>query len=285
MKKILFILLFIASNVFGQNHNSNNDEVPTAIPIYRVNQIPLSEDCKNVTIEEQTQCLIRFLSKHLKDNLQIPPHEEFKTFSMRDITVSFTINNQGKISDILVESLDDLTFKKIFEKEIIRVLQLLPEFIPGSHKEIPVGVFFKNIISCSLIKKKNKETNQEEIIPYVSVNGIVTEQNFSVCLSISDDNRIQKDCFEDQLNRHIKKNFNYPLEAQKNKISGKVYVSFLVDTEGNITDINSKGPENGQLLIEEAERIIRKLPKLVPGTINRKPVPIRLSKIITFQLN
>ena len=221
----------------------------------------------------------------MKNNLQIPPHDEFKTFSMRAINVSFTITSQGKISDILVESLDDLTFKKIFEKEIIRVLQLLPEFIPGSHKEIPVGVFFKNIISCSLIKKKNKETNQEEIIPYVSVNGIVTEQNFSVCLSISDDNRIQKDCFEDQLNRHIKKNFNYPLEAQKNKISGKVYVSFLVDTEGNITDINSKGPENGQLLIEEAERIIRKLPKLVPGTINRKPVPIRLSKIITFQLN
>ena len=284
MEKSLILFLFISSGLFSQNISPNIID-SVKIPIYRVNQIPLSEDCKNVTIEEQTQCLIRFLSKHLKDNLQIPPHEEFKTFSMRAINVSFTITSQGKISDILVESLDNSTFKNLFEKEIIRVLQLLPKFNSGLHNEKPVNVFFKNIIGCSLIKKKNNDTNQDIIVPYVYVKNVVTEQNFPICLSHSDDIEIQKDCFEDQLNRHIKKNFNYPLEAQKNKISGKVYVSFLVDTEGNITDINSKGPENGQLLIEEAERIIRKLPKLVPGTINRKPVPIRLSKIITFQLN
>lgn len=284
MKKILFLLFLVSCNVFAQNHNLNSDVVKTAIPIYKVNQVPLSENCKNVIIEDQTQCLLEFLNEHLKYNLQIPHHEDFKTFSMREINVSFTITSQGKISDILVESLDDSTFKNLFEKEIIRVLQLLPEFIPGSHKETPVDVFFKNIISCSLIQKKNKETNQDIILPYVYAKNVVTEQNFPICLSYSDDIETQKDCFDDQLNRHIQKNFNYPEEAVKKNIQGRVFVLFIIDKEGNITDIKSKGPENGQLLIDEAERIMKKLPRLIPASINRKPIPVKLTKTITFKL-
>lgn len=284
MKKILFLLFFVTSNIFSQNHNLNNEKVATTIPIYKVDQIPLSENCKNVKIEDQTQCLLEFLNEHLKDNLQIPPHEEFKTFSMREINVSFTITKDGKISNILVESRDESTFKNLFEKEIIRVLQLLPEFIPGSHKETPVDVFFKNIISCSLTKKENKKTNQEIIVPYAYAKNVFTELNFPICLSHSDDIETQKKCFDDQLNRHIQKNFNYPEEAVKKNIQGRVFVLFIIDKEGDITEIKSKGPENGQLLIDEAERIIKKLPKLVPASINRKPMPVKLTKIITFKL-
>ena len=286
MKKYFYILTLIGFSCFGQVNlnNSQSNQSNEAIPIYKVNQIPLSEDCKNVIIEDQTQCLISFLNKHLKDNLQIPPHEEFKTFSMREVNVSFTITSEGKISDIIVESLSNSTFKNLFEKEIIRVLQLLPKFNSGLHNEKPVNVFFKNIIGCSLIKKKNNDTNQDIIVPYVYVKNVVTEQNFPICLSHSDDIEIQKDCFDDQFNRHIQKNFNYPEDAVKKNIGGKVLVIFVIDKEGNITDIKSKGPENGQLIIEEAERIMKKLPKLVPATINRKPIPVKLTKTVTFKL-
>ena len=204
MEKSLILFLFISSGLFSQNISPNIID-SVKIPIYRVNQIPLSEDCKNVTIEDQTQCLISSLNNHLKNNLQIPPHDEFKTFSMRAINVSFTITSQGKISDILVESLDNSTFKNLFEKEIIRVLQLLPKFNSGLHNEKPVNVFFKNIIGCSLIKKKNNDTNQDIIVPYVYVKNVVTEQNFPICLRHSDDIEIQKDIIDDQYNLHNQK--------------------------------------------------------------------------------
>lgn len=286
MNKYFYFIFLIYLNCVAQVNLNNlqSNQIDKSIPIYKVNQIPLSQDCENVTTEDQTQCLLEFLNEHLKDNLQIPPHEEFKTFSMREINVSFTITKEGKISNILVESRDESPFKNLFEKEITRVLKLLPEFIPGSHKENHVDVFFKNIISCSLIKKENKKTNQEIIVPYVYAKNVVTEQNFPICLSHSDDIEIQQDCFDDQLNRHILKNFNYPEEAVKKNIQGRVLVLFIIDKEGNITDIKSKGPENGQLLIDEAERIMKKLPRLIPASINRKPIPVKLTKTITFKL-
>lgn len=282
MKNILILLIIATTNFFVvQSQEIDIDSIPT-ISMYKVEQLPLPQTCNDVSDEEKTTCLLNYINEHLKNNLQIPPNEDFKTFDRKNIVVSFVITNDGLISNIKVESSENTKFKELFEKEIIRVLKSLPNFKPGIHNELPVNVFFKNIISCTLIKRKDKNTNQDTILPYVSVYNIVTEPNFPICIKISDDTEILKDCFNEQLDHHIKKNFNYPEEAAKNNIRGKVSVSFIIDKEGNITNLKSRGPENGELLIDEAERIIKKIPKLVPGTINRKPVEVSYAIPIIF---
>ncbi|AWM12835.1 hypothetical protein DI487_02415 [Flavobacterium sediminis] len=277
MKNIFYCIILFSFSCLAQNKDLSLE----TFSAYKVEQIPYTENCKNVTVEEQTNCLIEFLREHLKKNLQIP-NEEFETLSMSRINVSFVITNEGDISGITVESPENTTFKDLFEKEIVRVLELAPKFYPGLQNNNAVNVFFKDIISCSLIKKENQETNQDIIIPYVNVNNLITEPTFKSCLDLSDDIFIQKECFEKQLNKYIIQHQIYPKEAKKNNISGKVIVSFVIEADGSISNLKSRGPENGQPLIDEAERLIKNIPNLVPGTINRKPIKVRYSKIITF---
>jgi TonB family protein len=71
----------------------------------------------------------------------------------------------------------------------------------------------------------------------------------------------------------IKKNTNYPPEAEKREIQGTVIVKFIVKKDGsvhNIEVIQSVSP----LLDEEAIRIIELMDKWIPGYKDGKPVRV-----------
>ena len=82
--------------------------------------------------------------------------------------------------------------------------------------------------------------------------------------------------------RHITKNFRYPEIAQEMGIQGKVYVQFVIDKDGSITGIRTRGPDKN--LEKEANRIIAKLPKMTPGKQRGRPVRVPFSVPITFRL-
>ncbi len=89
-------------------------------------------------------------------------------------------------------------------------------------------------------------------------------------------------CFQFKMQEHIKNNFKYPLEAQKQNISGKVYIIFKITKEGKITDIRTRGPH--PILEQEARRIVKLLPDIGPGRQNGKAVNVPFSIPITFKL-
>ena len=89
-------------------------------------------------------------------------------------------------------------------------------------------------------------------------------------------------CLQENIQRHIVRNFKYPKEAKKNKIQGRVFVQFIVGTGGYVDIIKTRGPDD--LLEKEAERIISLLPKFKPGTLNGKPVRVPFSMPIIFRL-
>ncbi len=84
------------------------------------------------------------------------------------------------------------------------------------------------------------------------------------------------------LQKHISENFRYPEEAQKLGIQGRVSIIFIIDQDGNITNIRKRGPH--KLLEAEAERIITLLPKMTPGKHDGKTVNIPFSIPIAFKL-
>ena len=56
--------------------------------------------------------------------------------------------------------------------------------------------------------------------------------------------------------RYLQKNLRYPDEAENNEIQGPVVVQFIVDKEGNVSDVEAiSGPNE---LREEAVRVIKK---------------------------
>jgi len=95
-------------------------------------------------------------------------------------------------------------------------------------------------------------------------------------------NQELKECFQAKIQEHVLKNFEYPEMAKDMGISGKVFVLFAIDKNGDITDIKSRGPD--KVLENEAERIIRLLPKMTPGKQRGKAVKVPYSVPIYFKL-
>ncbi|NAS13784.1 energy transducer TonB [Poritiphilus flavus] len=92
----------------------------------------------------------------------------------------------------------------------------------------------------------------------------------------------RKACFEKQIRKHVRKNFRYPERARVLGQQGRVSVVFKIDKEGQVGDIQLRGPS--ELLEKEAERIISKLPKMTPGKQQGVPVRVPFSIPINFVL-
>ena len=103
---------------------------------------------------------------------------------------------------------------------------------------------------------------------------------FPGCESVAKSQR--RACFQEQMNKHIRKNFRYPDIAQEMGIQGRVYVNFIISNDGTITNIRMRGPDKN--LENEAARIIGRLPQMTPGRQRGRPVRVPFSIPITFRL-
>ena len=84
--------------------------------------------------------------------------------------------------------------------------------------------------------------------------------------------------------RYIRENIQYPEQAKRMGVSGKVYVSFIVDTDGSITNVKAiRGIGAG--CDAEAERLLRESSKWDPAIIDGKYVKQRIVLNINFNLN
>jgi len=139
---------------------------------------------------------------------------------------------------------------------------------------------------------ESTETTQEEIIEDVEV--MKEEVDVDVPFAIIEDVPLfpgcenvkkseRRNCFQEKIQRHIAKNFHYPEIAQEMGIQGRVYVQFVIEKDGSITGIRTRGPDKN--LEKEADRIISKLPKMTPGKQRERPVRVPFAIPISFILH
>lgn len=81
----------------------------------------------------------------------------------------------------------------------------------------------------------------------------------------------------------LTKNLKYPLAAQKQKIEGRVVVSFVINRDGSLTDIKVSKSAN-PILDSEALRVAKMMPKWKPGLNNNKPCRTLFAVPIDFKL-
>ena len=75
----------------------------------------------------------------------------------------------------------------------------------------------------------------------------------------------------------------YPAQARRMGVEGKVFVQFVVDKDGSLTDVKAvKGIGAG--CDEEAVEIVKSAPKWKPGKQRGKAVRVRMIIPITFRL-
>jgi periplasmic protein TonB len=82
--------------------------------------------------------------------------------------------------------------------------------------------------------------------------------------------------------RYLGKNLVYPPEAQDNEIQGTVVVQFIVDKEGNVSDVEAIS--GSKELQAEAIRVIKKSGKWTPAVQNGRQVKSYKKQPITFKL-
>jgi len=82
--------------------------------------------------------------------------------------------------------------------------------------------------------------------------------------------------------RYLNKTLRYPQEAIDNEIQGTVVIQFIVDKEGNVSDVEAiSGPEE---LRSEAVRVIKKSGKWTPAVQNGRQVKSYKKQPIVFRL-
>ena len=83
--------------------------------------------------------------------------------------------------------------------------------------------------------------------------------------------------------KYMERNLRYPSRAQEEGAGGKVFVSFVVEKDGSITDVTVvKGIGFG--CDEEAIKVIKKSPLWKPGKNKGVPVRVRYNMAINFQM-
>ena len=81
----------------------------------------------------------------------------------------------------------------------------------------------------------------------------------------------------------LAQNMVYPVTAQENGVQGRVIVSFVVETDGSITDVKVARSVDPSL-DREAMRVVKAMPKWTPGKKDGKPVRVKYTVPVVFRL-
>ncbi len=103
------------------------------------------------------------------------------------------------------------------------------------------------------------------------------------CKSIEDEEQ-RKQCTFDEINSVLRKNLKYPADMKKAGIEGMVYLKFVIDKTGDITNIEVLRAPHKQLS-NEAIRVLKLLPEFVPAKQNGRTVSQFYTLPISFKLN
>ena len=102
------------------------------------------------------------------------------------------------------------------------------------------------------------------------------------CESLSTEEE-KKQCATIECLKYVYKNVEYPEIARSNNVQGTVVVSFVVETDGSISNarlIRDIGATCGKASL----KVIKEMPDWVPGIQNGEPVRVQYNLPIKFQL-
>jgi periplasmic protein TonB len=124
-----------------------------------------------------------------------------------------------------------------------------------------------------------EETEIQEYVPIeIEEEEVVEEQIFMVVESMPG--------FpggEQELNKYLYENIKYPQMAKESGIQGRVFVTFVVEKNGEVTDVRVlRGIGGG--CDEEAIRVVENMPMWTPGKQRGKPVRVQFNLPIKFTL-
>ena len=195
------------------------------------------------------------MMKFIEKNIHYPQDAIEAGFEGR-VVVKFTVTKSGSICNIsIVESVC-----KSLDEEAVRIVKSFPEFTPAMRGKEPVD-------ECLTVPVVFK-------LPSENLDEIYYEPCFHMPVLPGGDA---------ELMRFMERNLRYPKDALEKGIEGRVITKFTVTKTGSIRNIRIVRSVY-KSLDEEAIRLVKSLPKFVPGKIDGALVDIEYSLPVNFSL-
>ncbi|MGE5449648.1 MAG: TonB family protein [Bacteroidales bacterium] len=179
-------------------------------------------------------------------------------YSDKEFKLNIVFDEKGLMTDIY-----NITFSTDLEKETIKaVLKACPAFTPAMEENVPVK-------SIQLFTLK------------VTANGVKLETEDKVYTSVDENAQFRGGPIA--LRNYLDSHLNYPEKARELRLQGKVFVSFVVNKDGKVSEANVVRGVN-PLLDAEALRVVSAMPKWKPGKMHDEPVRVAYTLPINFEL-
>ncbi len=157
-------------------------------------------------------------------------------------------------------------------------------FVPALVLSFALAFGFIFFISCN----KTEPSDDKEVV--VTKSQVVKNENHdlddeTVFTVVEDMPTFDNDNSQtlDKFRGYIAKNLKYPDIAAENGIQGRVYVTFVIDSEGNVKNARiERGVDSS--LDQEALRVVNSCPKWKPGKQGGKNVAVQFTFPIVFKL-
>ncbi|MEQ8243205.1 TonB family protein [Fulvivirga sp.] len=199
--------------------------------------------------------------------------------SLSIVTISFEWRSYDQTSMVDLQSLND-DFEELLEMPPTEIPPPPPPKIQQPEIiEVPDEEEIEEEIEVDLDIEITEETVIEDIILEEAPEEEVADQVFQIVEDPAAPIGGYAKFYE-----YVAKKLRYPAQARRMNIEGRVFVQFVVDETGALTEVKTvRGIGAG--CDEEAERILQGAPKWSPPKQRGKPVKQRAMIQIVFKLN
>ena len=173
------------------------------------------------------------------------------------------------------------------QEEMVPITKQLTKPIPPppTSKVVSINIVDDDIIvedDIIIDAEANQETEIEEYIPQ-DIQEIEEEEIREEPIFIIVESMPAFPGGVEKLIEYLHNNIKYPTQAKEIGIQGKVFVSFVIEKDGSVSDIILlRGIGGG--CDEEAIRVIKNMPKWMPGKQRNIPVRVRFTLPVSFRL-
>lgn len=239
---------------------------------------PVYKDCKG-TKEDLKKCFSVSIQKNLKDNFNPFRNKLGLDIGDYQTNINFIITKEGKTTFTNLEndnSKSELT--NLSRKLVKKIILNLPDFKPGESKGKPLK------IACSIPFKFSvtKELPVTTISNNLDATSFMIIEDVPVFPGCRGNKNELKTCFSKKIQKHFARMFDSDLPNRLGLEGGRkiIFIGFLINKDGLVKDINVRAPHPD--IKEEVIRVMRKLPKFVPGKQRGKPVAVKYSIPLTI---
>jgi TonB family protein len=305
----LFAIALVASSATIRNNENIKDianEIPLGKPLEAVKEV-----VEQSSIKPQLKNASRETTQKLVSGADWEPFYKFVMRTIRYPAAAQEIDLQGQtaikftIKNGTLEGLG-IASKPLgygLEPEVMRVIASYKDFAggPDGNYIIPVSFLLSGTSSEQKAKKADVKLSGYTTLSEVVIRGYKKKEPVNKTANSQSQVNIKADesgqiydfvsldaapSFPGGMNQfytYVQKSIKYPQEALDKKIQGKVFLSFVVETDGALSDIKVERKLGGGT-DEEAVRVLEESPKWEPGIQNGQRVRVKYNIPISFNL-